>query len=136
MKTEKTKISTGVGFHTAPHRNYAMLRDDTFDFLEMWSANSELFQDLKNKVKSIFASYGSWTRRPRRLATQMRVFDAHKCMEVVVYSMSNTTVPSLSVSTCGKFYVSITDDGFISDILENRPNMNAGNFRTVVSYKP
>lgn len=141
MKKSEAAIKSGIGYYDAP-RDAAMTADVSESFLSGHCVNQELYQDIRNAIREHYQreaklwQYINGRRHTPILFTKVDVFDAHKVACILVGLLTpNFHGAWINTRAAGRLYVSITDDGLITDIVQRPENMNPGNGRSVYAHK-
>lgn len=124
------KITKGVGqFTDHPDRPRQYFRlEEALIFLETHCTHPELYQDVKNLVSDIRINntngYPGYTLPPKSLLLRFGLFPIHSVLRVKVGQQRARYTAYFGPNPIRDFYFSVSDDGLITDILPERPNMN------------
>jgi hypothetical protein len=129
MNKQENQIA-GIGGQTGSPL-VALNREETDSLIEAWCTHPELYQDIRNELLRQFNEKSGFFRF-QVFAAQVRVFDNHRVASIqVLRGYSEGTMLRLYSIQCTPIYVSLSPEGFITDIVEKPKSMNPSNGRYV-----
>lgn len=129
MNTQEHTLA-GIGGHPASCQ-VALNEDETMSLIEAWCTHPELYQDIRNALMASYQQKFGFFKN-QVFATQVRVYDRHGiAMIQVLRGHSENGYLRLYSIQCTPLYVSLSKDGFITDIVEKPKSMNPSNGRFV-----